>query len=929
MTRLLIGILFSLGWLFLSAQEKKKIDVSSYYKWKTINEEKISDNGSWITYIQKAYKGNDTLVLIGNNGLEVNRFGRCDQYHLDPNEKFLLFNKTLDFDSIRQLKIKKVKKKDWPSDSIGLLNFEMDTTFWFAQVDETFSGEKGNLIGLKHNEKFKIMKEEVKEKKCKILSRRKEESAKKQTELKGEVLTLLNGETGESKIYEHINEVTINEEGTFFAFVEEQLKNDTVILQAIRFGNIDADKEIYSVEGTIKNVSLSKNGKFLAFMSSTDTLENKNYRLYLYSSLDQKLTMILDTVSDDYLAYQAVGDAKVMFNESETRVFLKVGLKPKNLEEDTLPEDEIAKLDLWSWTDGRIQPQQLKSAKKDASGFVDYVYNIDSKKLVQLSDTLFQSLKFNHNNEGDFAMLSDQSPYLKEMTWDFWYFDVFRVDLNTGNKMKLGEHLFGWDYSLSPSGRYFTFWNPMDSSWYLKDLNRQREINLTKGLKDKFYRMHHDVPSKIEAHGKVYWLEDELACAIESQNDLWIIPIEGKPYKFTNGASKNESYELLRLDEDEVYINLINGFYLKAFNHRTKSELIYHYTDNGLEKLVEWDAKLLTIIQSKDKEHIVFEKMSFTESYDLFLTNSSFQKPIRISDINPQQKDYLWGTVELFSWKDYNGDSISGLLYKPENFDENKKYPMIVYFYERYTDDLHIYYRPKPTASIVFPTEYTSNGYVVFIPDITYKTGYPAQGAYNAIMSGTDAILQSFPNIDSTRMGLQGQSWGGYQTAQMVTMTGRFKCAMAGAPVSNMFSAYGGIRWGTGLSRTFQYETGQSRIGATIWEAPELYFDNSPLFHLTKVETPLLIMHNDGDGAVPWYQGIELYNGLRRLNKPVWLLNYNEDEHNLMKEANRLDLSIRMRQFFDHYLMDEQAPVWLKNGIPAIIKGEDFGFGYK
>ena len=214
----------------------------------------------------------------------------------------------------------------------------------------------------------------------------------------------------------------------------------------------------------------------------------------------------------------------------------------------------------------------------------------------------------------------------------------------------------------------------------------------------------------------------------------------------------------------------------------------------------------------------------------------------------------------------------------------------------------------------------------MFIPDIRYTPGHPAQSAYDCIESGTDAMLKLYPQIDSTRMGLQGQSWGGYQTAQLITMTSRYRAAMAGAPVSNMFSAYGGIRWGSGLNRQFQYEKTQSRIGKTIWEAPELYFENSPLFHLPKVKTPLLIMHNDGDGAVPWYQGIELFTGLRRLGKPCWLLNYNDDDHNLMKNANRIDLSIRMRQFFDFYLNNQPSPRWLEEGIPAVVKGEELRY---
>jgi dipeptidyl aminopeptidase/acylaminoacyl peptidase len=318
--------------------------------------------------------------------------------------------------------------------------------------------------------------------------------------------------------------------------------------------------------------------------------------------------------------------------------------------------------------------------------------------------------------------------------------------------------------------------------------------------------------------------------------------------------------------------------------------------------------------------------MSLSDYPELRLSTIDFSNERILSNTNPQQADFNWATVELIKWKSYDGIPLEGLLYKPENFDPSKSYPLLIYYYELYADDLHNHYVPKPTASIIYPTEYASAGYIVFIPDVRYKIGHPAKSAYDCIMSGTDHVLKLVPSIDPKRMGLQGQSWGGYQTAQLITMTDRFAAAMAGAPVSNMFSAYGGIRWGSGVNRQFQYERTQSRIGKTIWEAPELYIENSPLFHLPKVKTPLLIMHNDEDGAVPWYQSIEMYTGMRRLQKPVWLLNYNGDDHNLMKNANRFDLSIRMRQFFDHYLMGQEAPIWLLEGIPAVKKGKELGY---
>jgi dipeptidyl aminopeptidase/acylaminoacyl peptidase len=155
-----------------------------------------------------------------------------------------------------------------------------------------------------------------------------------------------------------------------------------------------------------------------------------------------------------------------------------------------------------------------------------------------------------------------------------------------------------------------------------------------------------------------------------------------------------------------------------------------------------------------------------------------------------------------------------------------------------------------------------------------------------------------------------------------------FKAAGAGAPVANMTSAYGGIRFQTGLVRQMQYEHQQSRIGKTLWDEGglDLYIENSPLFFVDKIQTPLLIMHNDADGAVPWHQGIELFTAMRRLSKPAWFLQYNNEAHNLTERRNTKDLSIRMQQFFDHYLKGEKMPEWMKNGIPATRKGIDWGF---
>lgn len=322
---------------------------------------------------------------------------------------------------------------------------------------------------------------------------------------------------------------------------------------------------------------------------------------------------------------------------------------------------------------------------------------------------------------------------------------------------------------------------------------------------------------------------------------------------------------------------------------------------------------------------MIWTKGNFRILPELHLSKTDFSEIVKLTSLGKQMEQFKWGNVELVSWSSFDGNKMDGLLYTPENMDSTKKYPMIVYFYEKYSDDLYRFYNPSPSRSTVNFSVYTSNDYIVFVPDITYQTGMPGKSAYDDIISGTLEMCKR-PYINKDKMGIQGQSWGGYQVAWLVTQTKLFKAGMAGAPVSNMTSAYGGIRWESGMSRMFQYEKSQSRIGATLWENTLSYLENSPVFYADRVETPLLIMHNDADGAVPWYQGIEYFTALRRLGKPSWLLVYNGEEHNLTKWHNRVDLSIRMMQFFDHYLKDQPEPVWMKEGIPAIQKGRLSGF---
>jgi dipeptidyl aminopeptidase/acylaminoacyl peptidase len=361
---------------------------------------------------------------------------------------------------------------------------------------------------------------------------------------------------------------------------------------------------------------------------------------------------------------------------------------------------------------------------------------------------------------------------------------------------------------------------------------------------------------------------------------------------------------------------------LHATNDVTKAEGYVSFDANTsvLKPIFTDDYRFMPQpLKAKNSEAFVFTKQSFQTFPDLRYADTD-KKVTNISDVNPQQKEYGWGTMELVEWRSLNGEKLRGMLVKPADFDPKKKYPMIVYFYEKSTSEMHNYAGPQPTRASINYAFYASRGYIIFNPDIPYRIGYPGESCVNAVVSGvTHLIEQGF--VDEKNIGVQGHSWGGYQIAYLLTRTNIFKCAESGAPVVNMIAAYGGIRWETGILRQFQYEHTQSRIAGSPWEYPLRFIENSPIFTADKIQTPVLIMANDKDGAVPWYQGIEFYSAMRRMNKPAWLLNYNDEGHGLTKLQNRMDFTVRMQQYFDHYLKGAPMPKWMQSGVSAMDKG--------
>jgi dipeptidyl aminopeptidase/acylaminoacyl peptidase len=920
------------GTLFLSiyslGQDKKKIDHTTYDEWNSIRTVALSASGVLAIYEVAPLEGDATLFVQNSSTGKTVAFARGKQAAILEDENVIVFLVEPEFDSLRKLKLAETPKDKLPKDSLFIYSIKDDSLIKFPGIKSVQVSETSPYIVFSHS----------KDKRPDCPANQKKREKKKNPCVKnptsGTTLSLYNTTTNTKRDFHCVTNYQLSKDGQSLLYVKSHKgTKDTLSLVLYRISD-STEIILLDKQYGITQIAFDNQSNQFAFLSSNDTNKLKNYALYYSDKGANQPKCIVDSLTPGMPSDWTVSEfGKVYFSQDGKKLFFGSNKIVRQEPKDTLLDNEVAKVDVWGTNDGRLQPQQLVELQRDKRKTYLAVFFPAENRMVQVGSAELPNVSINPLSETAVCLGYNETKYHRESTWEYpWKSDYYLVNLISGQHKLILEGQ-GFRTSLSPSGDYLLYYNGSDSSWYSIDTKSGATKNISAVTKDLFAMDNNGNPSLADDQGFNGWtvIKGEEYAIVNARFDIWLLnsSTPEKSICLTKQKGKNDqtTYSYYRMDEDSLYSTLENNFVI-GVDYLTKSESVYAISnaDFNLKKLLVTNHRITLISKAEKSDSLLLRRMNFTEYPDLERTDLSFNSIHKITNINPQQELYNWGTVELVDWTSYKGKKLRGLLYKPEDFDSTQSYPMIVYFYEKYTDDLHVYYAPRPTASIVHPTEYVSNGYIIFIPDILYEPGYPANGAYDCIVSGTDYLIHKFNWIDSTRLGLQGQSWGGYQTAQLITMTGKYKAAMAGAPVSNMISAYGGIRWGSGYSRMFQYEKTQSRIGYTIWERPDLYIANSPLFGLPKVTTPLLIMSNDNDGAVPWYQGIELYMGLRRLNKPVWMLNYNGDEHNLMMNANRRDLSIRMRQFFDHYLLGAPMPVWMSTGVPAIDKGKTFGF---
>lgn len=908
---------------------QRAIEHDDFDTWKRIRGQEISNNGSYVAYHLVPGKGDQALKVKTHDGKEILTYTRAENSNFSADSRYLIFKIVPALDSVNVLKRNKTKDKDMPKDSLGIFNISNGSLSKIARVKSYKLPDKWNGYV------FYQLEEQLEKKdtaKADSIKKKKPKKGKKVGKENGFHLVMHQLSNNITDTLFYVLDYVLAEEGNKLLYVTSG--KDSTIQEGTYYYDLERKNKIPLTrgKGKYKQLVLDKTGLQAAFLADLDTTKilNRDFQLRYWQQEKDSAILVADSKAG-FLADEWVINENGKLQFSDNGEILYFGTSPQPVVQDTsLLPDEIVKVEIWNYQNGRLHTQQNAELDDDKKKSYMAAYYPADNNLVQLGSLEVPDVHLAEHKNAPFSLGTSNLPYEKYISWEGFprRTDVYLINNKTGEKTLVKEDLRGLS-NISTDGHFLYWVNSEDTTWTTYETSTRKQYAVSKKIDVPLADELNDQPNYPYSYGMAGWTIGDEDLLIYDRYDIWQVDPTNKkdPKRLTNGRETKTRYRYIHLDEEDDSIDP-KGMLLSVFNEENKKEGYASLTLKSAKpkSLLYEDYAFSRPKKALGSDDLVFTKESFELFPDLLASNLSFKNIKKLSSANPEQGVYLWGSVEMYHWTSLDGVPLDGLLYKPANFDPSKKYPMITYFYERNSDNLNRHWGVVPIRSIVNPAFYTSRGYIVFIPDIVYKTGYPGESCYDAVIPGvTSLIKEGF--IDEDKIGAQGHSWGGYQTAYLATRTNIFAAIESGAPVANMISAYGGIRWWTGLSRMFQYEHTQSRIGGTLWEYPLRYIENSPIFFLDKVQTPMLIMHNDKDGHVPWYQGIELYVGMRRLGKPAWMLNYNDEPHWPTKWENIRDFNIRMAQFFDHYLKGQPMPHWMKSGVPAIEKGVTKGYG--
>lgn len=901
-----------------SAKAPRPIELADILAWRRIQSPVASSNGQWFAYRLAPIEGDGEIVIKNSVSMKELRFpaGESDASSEGPSVSFSEDSKWLAYVIYPTSKEAKRLKKDKKPlyNKLGLVDLSKEKKVTFDKVKSyAFSGEASNWL---------------------VLQKYPGENQEKE-KWSGSDLILYDLSTAGQFNIGNVSEFAFDKKGRWLAWIVDakEKAGNGVEVRVMETGAVlvlDSDTSNY------KSVSWTEQGDGLAVLKGTEdtTYEDKLHSVLGFTDLSSRhFTKVLYdprkdtcfpsgmTISPNRKPEWSEDLGAILFGIHEPKKKEGKGDKKGSGSDTTKKGDDGEKdkpdLVIWHYKDSRLQSQQQVEEGRDKNFSYLCIYRVKEKAFHRLADDSVRRVTAAPKQH--WAVGMDNREYELRGSLDGRrYQDIYAVNLEDGTR-RLAVKKNRWYFSPSPDGTHFLYYD--GGHFYTYDMSAGRSYNITQQIPSVFYNREDDHNVVKPPTRVVGWVKNGVSVLISDGWDVWNIPVHGAQAKNLTVSWKQEAIRLdtrFQLDPDEKGIDLSELVYFSAYGERTKKMGIGRI-DKGRPgpKMLMWeDASFDDLLKSKSAEKYFYTRDTYKDFPDYYVADNSLQGAVKITQANPQQKEFLWSSgSKLINYRSVKGDTLQAALFLPANYEAGKSYPTIVYIYEKLSNNLNHY--AMPSANGFNKSVYTSNGYAVLMPDIVYKVNDPGMSAVWCVLPALDSAIAT-GIVDRNRVALHGHSWGGYQTAFLITQTTAFKAAIAGAPLTNLISMYSSIYWNTGWANQPIFESSQGRFTGGYWENLDAYARNSPVYFANNVKTPLIILHNDKDGAVDWNQGIEYFNTLRRLERPVVLLQYKGENHGLREPANRKDYTARMREFFDHYLMDKPAPKWLLEGIPHL-----------
>lgn len=909
----------------LAAQEKPPLTVDDYEQWKRISSTALSPDGAWMSYAYDRLEGEDTLFVKALDGVSeyvvlrgtapaFSRDSRWVAYQISPPEG------EGGEESAGSGRPQTPPPGQRPGQAGGggqsrtmiLRNLATGDSITFGDAASfSFPENTGVLLVRKRG-------------------------AGGDADFDGADLVVHDLATGTSLNLGNVSEFAVNEAGTHLAYLIDaagDAGNGLYLLELVsnRIHALDTDQATYS------ELTWNEDGDALAAYRGEvpeEKVQRENALLVLRGLEEPSLLGTLDPgvasgVPEGFVLSELAG---LNWSDDSRRIF--VGIKEQADEPEEL--EGRGNVDVWHWAD--VQPQSVQQARasRDQNFTWSSVVNIDGNRLafVRLADESIESVSPAGTSE--WGIGRDPTPYEYEVAWGGSKADYYRVNLDTGERALIAQNLMR-QIGASDDGAWWLFLK--EEEVIARKLESGEEVNLTRSSGVDFVNRQDDHPYELPTYGTAGWTDDGESVVLYDRYDVWEVPLDGsEAINLTRGMGADERtrFRVTRLGggggggrggfgggggggADEG-INLDEPLLLTAYGDLTKKRG-YWEVEKGREpeSLIWLDKSVGRPTKADDAERIIFTQQTFAEFPDYWVSDSRFRNPRKVTDANPQLADFAWspGRV-LIDYVDDRGNELQGTLGLPAGYEEGKRYPMLVYFYELSSQQHHTFYMPTYDDRPHMST-YASNGYLVFQPDIVYTIGRPGSSALDDLTSSINKVIE-LGYADPDRIGLQGHSWGGYQSSFVVTQTDMFAAVVTGAPPTNLISFYNTLYRSSGNIQQGITEVGQVRMGTTPFEDFDLYLSQSPIHHTEKITTPFMILHGTADGSVDYGQGLEYYAMARRLGKEVILLSYPDEGHHLSEKENRIDFQIRMMQYFDHYLKGTQKAKWMVEGVPFLEK---------